>query len=424
MSGCSSAMGSASGGGAVQMVAKGLQDAYLTSKPTITFWRSTYSRYSNFAIEHSAQTFTGAVGFGQQLTSPIGRNADLMWQVYFAFTLPAIEPDRCRGSTAVHWVNDVGTRIIEEAIITVGGQIIDKQLGLFMHIWNELSNDMDTHYLGELTGRRYTTQQLIEDAKCQKTYYVPLNFWFNRSPGKALPLIALQYHDVKITIQTARLSDLWVSVGNTEAAPLDAGCGSCLANNSLIDAALVVFYVYLDGEERVNFATKPVEYLIEQLQYSQVVSTGSASSTVGCQVKVELNFSHPTKEFIWVARSDENTRKKNWYNFAGINGQDPITCVDLKLNNHSRFPQSPSSFFRTVIPKMIHTNVPEKHIYCYGFGLDAEREQPNGSVNLSRLDTTIFYFNIQACFVGCIQVFALSYNVFRILAGMGGNAFA
>jgi hypothetical protein len=418
-------MAGTAGGGSVQMVARGVADVYLTANPTITFWRSVYSRYTNFAIEHSAQCFMGPSGFGQQLCCQIQRNADLIWQVWFAFTLPAIEPDRCKGSTAVYWVNDVGTRIIEEADLTIGGQIIDRQLGIWMYIWNELANNMSTHYLGDLTGRRYTVEQLIEDAKCVKSYFVPLLFWFCLSPGKALPLIALQYHDVRITIFTARFQDLFVSVGNPDAIPLSADCGQCIGNSSLIDAVLVVFYVYLDGEERARFAQQASEYLIEQLQFSQIIATpNQGNNNSACQVRIEINFNHPIKEFVWIARSNEATNTKNWYNFAGINGQDPIACVDLRINNHSRFPQSPSVFFRTVIPYMIHTNVPEKHIYCYGFGLDAERDQPNGSLNVSRLDSTIFLMFIQPCFAGCIQVFAKNYNVLRILGGMGGLAFA
>lgn len=407
-------------GALTQMVALGVQDAYLTLAPQITYFKVVYRRYSNFAIECIEQNFQGACAFGRQLTSCISRNADLISNTYFVFSVPAIEPDSSSGSTAVHWVNELGYAIINKALVTIGGQCIDTQYGEFMALWEELTNTYELD-LAEFVGKRYTTAQLIDDAKNEQLFYVPLNFWFCRNPGLALPLISLQYHDVKIEIHTKNLNELWVSQGNPRATPLVQGQGRTLTDTDL-RASLYVNYIFLDGEERARFAQSSSEYLITQVQTSgQCPVFGGSTGTY----KVQLNFNHPVKEIIWVVQQQCLRDAKNLFNYEGRYGQDPVCCVALKLNNHDRFQQREGKYFRTIVPWEIHTRVPQKHIYAYGFCLDAERTQPNGTLNFSRIDNAFLDLTLQeALGEALITVYAINYNVLRIMAGMGGLAYA
>ncbi len=248
----------------IQLVATGVQNVHLNANPQITFWKTVFRRYTNFAEETVEQIFNGQVAFGRTLTLLTSRNGDLVHRCWFTFTLPAIEPDVCQGSTAVYWTNSIGHALIRKVSVQVGGQAIDTQYGEWMALWNEALLPVGLH-IEEMVGRRNTVRQLIEDAKCPKTYIVPMLFWFCRNPGLALPLIALQYHEVRWEFELRALEQCWVSRGNPRATPIKRGTCTPLSENDL-SGCLYVDYVYLDGLERARFAQSSHEYLIQQLQ--------------------------------------------------------------------------------------------------------------------------------------------------------------
>jgi len=413
--------GAASAGTLLQLAAVGLQNEYLNANPTITFWRSVYRRYTNFAQEHVSLSFINS-RFSASLIGQVQKNGDLISKGYFTFVLPAIEPDRCGGSTGVYWTNAIGQAIIVETQLVIGGQPIDKQVGLWMHIWTELTNDMDCKYLGEMIGRRKTVKQLQQDALCPQRYYTPLLFAPFLSYGNALPVIALQYHTIYINVQTARLSDLWISLGNANATPLQAGTVSAVTDTNL-DASLLLEYVYLDCEERVDLAQTNQEYLIQQVQFTSAYQT--PMSTGNCSMKVDLVFNTCLRGIQWVFISDQAQCAKNWFDFSGPNGEDPVAGVQLMLNGSNRFAPTEGRFFRLVVPYEHWTNIPEKHIYSYMFDLNSQRQdQPSGALNAARLDSVVLILTMAAGAVGCVQVFAPNWNVFRVMAGLGGLAFA
>lgn len=409
------------GGGLLQIVAKGVQDIYLTYAPQITYWKIVYRRYTDFAIECMEQTFQNQTAFGRRLTCCIQRNADLISGGYFVFCLPAIEADTSAGATQVHWVNSIGHAIINQIQITIGGQCIDTQYGEWMEVWEELTNTFELTF-AELVGKRYTVAQLVDDAKNEIIYYTPLQFWWCRNPGLALPLISLQYHDVKIEVETRPLQQLWCSLGNGNATPLIRGQGRAISDGDL-RASLYINYVYLDGEERARFAQSSHEYLITQVQTTGACPAvgGSSQSTH----KFQLNFNHPVKELIWTVEQQCHRDNKVFFNYEGRDGQDPVVQVDLQLNGHPRFQTREGKYFRTVLPYEVHTRIPEKHIYIYPFCLDAERAQPNGSANFSRIDNAFLNLSLQqALGEVLVTVWAINYNVLRIMAGMGGVAYS
>lgn len=400
------------GAALIQLVALGIQDIYLTGNPQITFWKIVYRRYTHFARELIELNFNGQVGFGKQLTATISRNGDLIGNTYFVFRLPAIEPNTAQGSCGAYWSNSIGHVLLQKIDFLIGGQVIDTQYGEWMEIWNELSETFEHDY-SELTGKRYTVQQLKQDASQNRTYYVPLQFWYCKNPGLALPLIALQYHEVKIQISTRPLDQCWVSEGNPNARPLRRGANCQITENDL-EASLYVQYVYLDGEERARFAQSSHEYLITQLQTSGPCS--SALSGVGTQ-QIPLNFNHPVKEIQFTVIQECNIAQKNYFDYSGLNGEDPVLVVDLKLNNHSRFCPREGRWFRLGEPLEQHTRIPQKHIYSYGFGLDSEKMQPNGTLNFSRIDNAVLLLTLQRNLgLVCSTVWGLNYNVLRILA--------
>mgnify|MGYP002633511450 CR=1 FL=1 len=319
-------------GGLMQLVAYGAQDVYLTGNPQITFWKVSYKRHTNFAMESIEQTFNGQADFGRRVTCTISRNGDLAYRTYLQVTLPEINQSM-KGTTQdgvyARWLDFPGEQLISQVEIEIGGQRIDRQYGDWMHIWNNLTlpNDQRPGYhamVGNTTELTFITDPSFNaiDGPCQAnaprqvcaprnalpetTLYIPFQFWYCRNPGLALPLIALQYHEVKINLDIRPIDEcLWavgsLSCGSTNVAASPAGGRVNTAyNQSLVAASLYVDYVFLDTDERRRMAQNPHEYLIEQLQFTGDESVGSSSN------KIKLNFNHPVKELIWVVQPDQN----------------------------------------------------------------------------------------------------------------------
>jgi len=344
----------------MQLVAYGAQDVYLTGNPQITFWKVTYRRYTNFAIESIEQTFNGQADFGRRVQCTISRNGDLAYRTYLQVTLPEI--NQLMGVAAfssgvgsgvyARWLDFPGEQLIAQVEVEIGGQRIDRQYGDWMHIWNQLTMTAEQQrgyfkMIGNTTQLTFITDPSFSevDGPCdslaprqvcaprnalpETTLYVPLQFWFCTNPGLALPLIALQYHEVKINLDIRPIDEcLWAvttlscnsgAASNMSSPPgapnlnpaLPAYAANQYApgrpvpaaiayNQSLVAASLYVDYVFLDTDERRRFAQNPHEYLITQLQFTGDESVGSSSN------EIKLNFNHPVRELIWVVQSDQN----------------------------------------------------------------------------------------------------------------------
>ncbi len=431
------------GGGLLQLVAYGAQDVYLTGNPQITFFKGAYRRHTNFALEAIEQTFNGNPNFNSRVTCQISRNGDLIHRVYLQLKLTNRTDDI--------YCKYFGLRVIDYVEIEIGGQKIDKHYSHWLYVWNELTlpvskrdgyNDMVGAYGGicVASGTAVTSTKTIRD-----TLYVPLEFWFCRNIGLALPLIALQYHEVKININFAAEADCKISGGG--------------ANNSpSFTASLWVDYIFLDTDERRKFAQLSHEYLIEQLQF-----TGKEAVTSSDSLKAKLNFNHPCKELVWFL-TNSATNNDNWFNYTtktdaiavtdgnaeiyrtklsydGVTGNknevyypsNPITKAKLVLNGNDRFAERDGMYFNVVQPYQHHENIPENAgINVYSFALKPEEHQPSGTLNMSRIDTAVLNLTIfnktdapkYESVNSSLYVFATNYNVLRILSGMGGLAYS
>ena len=322
----------------MQLVAYGAQDVYLTGNPQITFWKVTYRRYTNFSMESIEQTFNGQADFGRRVTCTISRNGDLAYRTYLQVTLPEIgqglgpschtgaKMGQCEPVYA-RWLDCPGEQLISQVEVEIGGQRIDRQYGDWMHIWNQLTMTAEQQrgynkMIGNTTQLTFLTDPSFApvDGPCasdaprqvctprnalpETTLYVPLLFWFCRNPGLALPLIALQYHEVKINLDLRPIDECLFAVKQLAGGGAAGQALNCIVRaayqQSLVAASLYVDYVFLDTDERTRMAQNPHEYLIEQLQFTGDESVGSSSN------KIKLNFNHPCKELIWVVQPDEN----------------------------------------------------------------------------------------------------------------------
>jgi hypothetical protein len=525
--------------GLMQLVSYGAQDIYISGNPQITFWKILYKRHTNFAMESIEVTFNGQADFGKRVTAVINRNADLMYKSYLAVVLPQVEltgttSGATSGTTALgafRWVNYIGHRLIKQVELEIGGQRIDRQYGDWMQIWTQLSTEAgvvksldsllgNTHDLvllkqpgalaldGTCSGSETTISCVSRAGTPMKTLYVPLQFWFCRNPGLAIPLIALQYHEVRINVDF----EIWENCVYAEGAD---GVPIRPDALSLAAASVYIDYVYLDTEERRRFAQQSHEYLIEQVQYTGAESITSSSN------KVQLNFNHPVKELQWVVQRDSfvDCSFAPWistvggqqpFNYSddfstegiimsllatgsgvttpgatmllgnsgatggasaqlatgtaafpggvassgsagqfsdfdtGVNyllakvildsgirceGKNPVEVAKLQLNGQDRFTEREGSYFDKVQPYQHHSRCPSTGINVYSFALRPEEHQPSGSCNFSRIDKATLQLSVSLnTVIGArtaqVRVYALNYNVLRVMSGMGGLAYS
>ena len=460
------------GGGLLQLVAYGAQDVYLTANPQVTFFKQLYRRHSNFAMESVEQTFNGVANFGRRVQCTIARNGDLIGRIYVQATLPSVDLNSITvdtSGTQFRWLNFIGENLINSVEIEIGGQRIDIQYGDWLHIWNELTcppgkQPAYMDMIGNVPELTNVISNVGPDGGCssdyvasvphmsqearsctpQYTLYVPLKFWFCRHTGLSLPLIALQYHDIRINIEFNDLRNLcWTN--NPQV--LDT-----VNNYGIVACSLYVDYFYLDTEERRRFAQVAHEYLIEQLQFA-----GDESLTASVN-RVKMSFSHPVKELIWVIQRDDFVsglaylidpwKGQQPFNYSdywdravldsgyacgtvnGMGGGNPVYSARIQLNGQDRFSEREGRYFNVVQPYQHHTTTPSVGINVYSFALNPEDHQPSGSCNFSRIDNANLFVTLspntlsgstQTC---KIRIYATNYNVLRVMAGMGGLAYA
>ena len=351
------------GGGLMQLVAYGAQDIYLTGNPQITFFKVVYRRHTNFAIESIDQTFNGQVAQDKKITVTIARNGDLLHRIY----LEMICAD----------VNNA-FRHINYAEIEIGGQVIDKQYGEWMAVWTSLSHSYDQAVM---------LGKMVDGTGLAATpVYIPLQFWFCRNPGLALPLIALQYHEVKLNIQFANVA-------------------------AITGVTVWADYIFLDTDERRRFAQVSHEYLIEQVQFSNDLKSAAGSN------QIELRFNHPVKELVWVVEDS-----------AEFGGSTVVDNAVIQLNGQDRFKRRVGAYFTKVQRYQHHSGAGDQllnsqAIHVYSFGLKPEEHQPSGTCNFSRIDNAIINYN-QTGADNTFRMWAVNYNVLRIMSGMGGLAYS
>ena len=380
----------------MQLVAYGAQDIYLTGNPQITFFKVVYRRHTNFSMEAIQQTWNGdAKSQHGRCTATISRNGDLVYRMYLELT----------GTGSSGGKLNPGSQAITDVELEIGGQKIDKHTGAWMETWAELTEPNPDGYVGTSSGTTSTGtlfqnmsgmggSRSVASNACR--HFVPLQFWFCRNPGLALPLIALQYHEVKVILNH--------TVGAVYGTP---------------DNQLWCDYIYLDTDERRRFAQVSHEYLIEQVQEQSWTNT-----------QKDLNFNHPVKELIW-----HGTPTSSGDNFPTLTN----ATWQLKLNGHDRFAARDVKYFtRTQVwehhsgPGGLNaggsngiTDGPGKFndgIAVYSFALKPEEHQPSGTCNFSRIDNAQLE-STDSTITNC-KVYAVNYNVLRIMSGMGGLAYS
>lgn len=461
------------------------QDVYLTGNPQITFFKTMYRRHTNFSMESIESPFNGQADWGKKITCPISRNGDLIGRVYLRIEIPDIRipaPATDGDAIGFRWLPSLGHTILRTAEIEIGGQKIDKHYGEWLHIWNELTQTAghalgyanmigntpdltEMQWIQTVVGATPLTNGTLDSSNNLvikgKPLYVPLQFWFCRHTGLALPLIAMQYHEVKITVELRDVKDCyWAGTRDDVNDPLSEWITSMdtVRPGSLPSVNLYVNYVYLDSDERRRFAQISHEYLIDQLQFTGDESTSQVSN------KFKVNFNHPVREVVWVVQPDAHLEDgkfgKQWFNFTDDDaatdavdvlgggaaggaqyvqtstffgkGENPVRMCKMQLNGHDRFSERDGRYFNLVQPYESHENIPSKGINVFSFGLRPEDFQPSGTCNFSRIDNATLNITLTEKAVrtatgsrSCrVKIFGRNVNVLRVISGMAGLAYS
>jgi len=453
-------------GGLIQLVAYGAQDVYLTGNPQTNFFETVYKRHTNFSMEHIEQSFNDTPGPDKRVIATISRNGDLVHDCYLRFE----NTDGHYHSGENILFTNLGIGYINNIDVKIGGQLIDRHYGDFLEAWAELTEKnygltecykwdgttdsiqnsksnaeqfissnfqigkpqpvgaLSPYQLNTLSGGLISAERGFNPVR---NLFLPLRFWFCKDIGSSLPLISLQYHEVDIILN---LTSLYAG-SNTPSCPFE-------------NISLWANYIYLDTDERRRFAQVSHEYLIEQVQ-KQDFTIPSQPTNLSC--KLVLN--HPVKELIWIIRKDkwgDNTDATDGSlgeSFSLDKDTNPIqpyiinTEVRLILNGHDRFEKQTIDYFTRYQPYKYHQNLSRSlltdTIAVYSFALKPEEHQPSGTCNFSRINTSILEINnfnneyhpasedfSNLNTPSTLTVFAINYNVLRIMSGMGGLAYS
>jgi hypothetical protein len=496
------------GGGLIQLAGYGIQDMYLTYKPTITYFKMVYKRHTNFSSESIPQYFQNQPNFGSRYTCNIAKNGDLLGQMYLCVTLPNLptiidtsyinQDTKLKDIVVMSWIEKIGFGLIKTIEFEIGGKIIDKLYGDWLNIWYELTQRFNKPALDNMIGN-IPQLKVYENGKGAYLLHIPIPFYFCKYKGMALPIIALEYSDVKINVEFNNLLDVLV-VGPTNYITINENIvnfknlefisqtinnipiygkfikydedtqrlyyiklntnTSFVSGTSIIgvdtkytvmpngtevnylakinsvlnfdtitlgSTFLYVDYIYLDNTERLKFARSNHEYLIEHLQFD------NEKIIINNSNKINISYNHPTKAIFFVTQYDyiKNSKLNDIFNYTNNieknKGKNIINQVSFLLNGKDRITPRSSDYYSYIQNYQQFSNTTSNGINMYSFAINSEEYQPSGSCNFSRIDditlSLVVNSSVSYSNPARVRVYALSYNVLRIINGVSGLAF-
>jgi hypothetical protein len=415
-----------------QMASKGVQDGHLSISPETSFFKRTYKRVSNFAIEAIDQDIPQLV-WGQSRQVQISRNGDLLTDMYLVIETNLLEL-ATPGADNVYFTPSTGHAGLASVALEIGNNSIDPLTGDFLEILHELTSSYDIN-VNELVLRGNTVGQMIAYSLDGNDYnssgadivrmYIKLPFYFSMAKSQALPVIALQYHDIRVRLQLRSKNDIIVFT-NSANTTLHA------TNNGDISAAYIMgMFAFLDSLERRLFAANAHEYLIRNVQVSNYHTKNAGAQ--GSRVAASVIFNHPCLAIMWYVLTQANLDAKDYFNWEltpGF-GDDPLVTATIKFNGSEREKPRGPLFWRIVQSSLYWPRTPRKNLYSYSFANNPNAWFPTGSVNLSRIDNVTLEFTFRTLDAegatygdANITILALTFNVIRIQGGMCAKKYA
>ena len=390
------------------------------------------------------------------VTCRIGRVADMLGQVYFTFQLPDIYANE---NLQFRWIKNIGEYMIYSYSVRLDTQLIDQGWGEWMSVWNELTGaqDKSTTYNSMIGNTediynpvskvprvvvrnnrisyvQYPTATPGNPSIKGRKLMVPLPFWFSRNTAMALPIIALQYQYIEITLELRNIEELyqiydathnmWVSPTRyRQLYNVDVSISRFLnieGNGPTqidIDGALECNFIFLDNAERSMIASQQLDLLVERVYRTE--KGGVEANNI-----IDMYISNPVKEFIWVARKATTHNTNDWTNYTD-DGSPIMRTAKIIWNGLDRIEEKDEWYYNKIQPYQHHNNNAPPGVYCYSFALHPEKWQPSGSFNASAINKIQLYVTTNKMITDySFVVYSLYYNVFRIIGGNGGMVFA
>jgi hypothetical protein len=403
------------------LVAIGAEDFHISGStkdksPLKTFFKQEIDKHTLFSKEYCELKPDKPAEFGKIIKYRITKYGDLINGIYLEIKLPKIQ---FANGIEWKWTPSLGFAMIEYIEFNIGGMPIDKHPGEWLKIWYELSVNSHKHS----TFDKFVGNIDVENT-ADATLIIPLQFFFNRFTSQALPLIAIQHFDFYIIIKFRPLRDLLITnrIYKTTDTRLNPDEINVISEPKI---HLHAEYIYLDTDERRKFTQTKHEYLITLLQHQEFII--EPETHTGIQLN---SFTRPVRELIFTVQPIEHTisgitnSNNRWCDF-GNPGCHLFESVQLILNGGEKSKMKPD-FLRVIQNNSHHTNVPRENIYTISFGLAPEDQQPNGTVNMSRLDSVSLKFAFNEFQYGPplkVNVYAPHFNVLRFESGLFGLAY-
>ena len=423
-----------SSGGKLQLAFKGPQDAYLSGRPQMTFFKAVYKRYTNFAKECIWIPFNGNPKQGGKSTGIIERQGDLIQEAFITadVTVATADLNGVTGATCSNNLAYAAERLVESVDLYIGQQLIDKHYQRWWRIFSELNHDN--------AKKAQYSKMTTPDSAGAARIYLPLNFFFNRNPGLALPLISIPNQQVRIVCNWNNNEGIWTGTGSTP--QVDAP-----------SVKLWVDYVFLDQEERDVLSEREQSYLIDQVQFSGT-ETITATSPTGTVQRIPLNFKHPVKELVWCFPNTTQAQKQYNYTTKSTNVTEvavvdetephlsggvvrndgglffsettdgPLSSMYIEINKSKIAEEQGGKYFNSIQSQQHHSGCPIPGLYSYSFALQPESIKPTGSCNFSRIQDAACFVRTKNGTNSLMEIFATNFNVLDIKKGFASLAFS
>ena len=458
----------------LQLIVKGDRDRILTGNPEVTFFKKTYKKYTNFAIESIRQNFKGNTSLGNRVECKLEKVGDLIHKINLNVQLPTVPGISKKKEGVLRWVDNLGFAMIEKVELIIGGNIIDFRTGEWLYLWSELSSNNYAKYIGvqNMTGNisgiaiNKTIENLydcntkdgncepnLNDLKCNLfdhiSLYIPLDFWFCRDFGYSLPITAIQNQDIVIAVEFKPIQELIVRVVPPKPAcydennktelpaienPIELEVEEYELGVKTIEANLWVDYIFLENTERKLFSQNNHFYIMDQLQMIETTAIGSNNI-------IDLPFNGIVKELVFVLQKQKIFLNREYFNYTNSRlymeyynskaGSRMLKSANITFNGEKRFELRDDTYFNLMQPYENHSWIPKTGIYSYSFCIEPENVSATGGANFSRLNNVELNLNIKQTkepweynkdIIEC-RVYAKSVNFIAIQDGFLSKAF-
>ena len=370
------------GSGTIQLLSRGKQDGFLIGNPQMTHFRKVFKRHTPFAIEHQEILFDNMPEFGGKSVATMPLVADAVTHCYMRIQLPAM----MYNGSSVSWLNHSAYALIKKVSVEIGGCVIDEYTGNELHVMHQLTTkESKKEGMMAMTGEYVYYSQMVQN-KGPLTLYLPLPFWFSRDASQALPLCALRNQEVTISVTLHELEEMFdpTILKNTPYFQPDTTV-------EVTQCQLFGHFITLGKEEKQQFVSKPIDYLIDQVQR---VSTHMIDASTSSSM-ISLPFTFPTKTLLWWVQSADRLAVNDRFTYSVPSAEDDSHEVDalstcrILMNGVERLDTQPAAYYRMIQP-YYHTDVipTNTFVYQYAFGLKPFGSTPSGHANLSIIDTT------------------------------------